>query len=104
MWIHASLAVIVLGLTVALYLAQRGAPDAVLGRRTTLVFFVVLVAQGAIGTVQSLIGIPAALVALHLLGAALVWVGAIRVLLDVEPGLFALQPLPESSASAARPL
>jgi len=99
-WIHAGLAAIVLGLTVALYLAQRGNPDAALARRTTLVFFVVILAQGAIGTVQSLIGIPAVLVALHLLGAALVWVGAIRVLLDVEPGLFALQTLPESSAAA----
>ena len=90
-WVHAALAAIVLGLTVALYLAQRATPDAALARRTTLVFVVVVLAQGAIGTVQSFIGIPAVLVALHLLGAALVWVGAIRVLLDVEPGLFALK-------------
>jgi cytochrome c oxidase assembly protein subunit 15 len=59
---------------------------------------VVLLAQGVIGGVQSLIGIPAALVALHLLGAALVWVGAIRVLLDVEPELFALTAVPVAKA------
>jgi cytochrome c oxidase assembly protein subunit 15 len=109
--IHAGLAMIVIALTIALYLALRRIQDAALARRTTLVFFVVLVAQGAIGGVQSLIGIPALLVALHLLGAALVWVGAIRVLLDVEPGLFALGPSliatsehSESSASATQRL
>jgi len=106
--VHAGLAVATILLTIALYLVlrrhPRPDPDAAIARRTTLVFLVVLVGQGAIGGVQSLIGIPAALVALHLLGAALVWVGAIRVLLDVEPGLFALRPLPESSAAAAQRL
>jgi cytochrome c oxidase assembly protein subunit 15 len=104
--VHAALAVIVIVLTIGLYLVLRRDQDAALARRTTLVFLVVLLAQGVIGGVQSLIGIPAALVALHLLGAALVWVGAIRVLLDVEPGVFALRPIPadqgepsESSAS-----
>jgi cytochrome c oxidase assembly protein subunit 15 len=89
--VHAALAVVVIVLTVALLAVLHRRPDAALARRTTRVFLVVLVAQGGIGGVQSLIGIPAVLVALHLLGAALVWVGAIRVLLDVEPGLFALE-------------
>lgn len=88
---HAGLAVAVILLTVALLVVLRRTPDTAPARRTTLVFLVVLLAQGAIGGTQSLIGIPAVLVALHLLGAALVWVGAIRVLLDVEPGLFALE-------------
>jgi cytochrome c oxidase assembly protein subunit 15 len=102
--VHAGLAIVTILLAIALYVVVRRTPDALIARRTTLTFLVVLVAQGAIGGVQSLIGIPAVLVALHLLGAALVWVGAIRVLLDVEPGLFALQRLPESSASAKQPL
>jgi cytochrome c oxidase assembly protein subunit 15 len=89
--IHAALALIVIVLTIALYVILRRTPGAALPRRTTLVFLVVLLGQGMIGGVQSLIGIPAVLVALHLLGAALVWVGAIRVVLDVEPGLFALE-------------
>jgi cytochrome c oxidase assembly protein subunit 15 len=89
--VHAALAVIVITMTIGLYLALRRTPDVANARRTTLTFLAVLLAQGAIGGVQSLIGIPAALVALHLLGAALVWVGAIRVVLDVEPGLFALR-------------
>jgi len=91
--VHAGLAVATIVLTIALYVALRRIPDSATARRTTLTFFVVLLAQGAIGGVQSLTGIPAVLVALHLLGAALVWVGAIRVLLDVQPGLFALKPL-----------
>lgn len=102
--VHAGLAVVTILLAIGLYVALRRAPGALAARRTTLTFLVVLVAQGTIGAVQSLIGIPAVLVALHLLGAALVWVGAIRVLLDVEPGLFAPQSLPESSASSRQPL
>ena len=102
--LHAGLAIATILLTIALAVLLRRQTDAVAARRTTLVFLIVLLGQGAIGGVQSLIGIPAALVALHLLGAALVWVGAIRVLLDVEPGLFALQTLPESSAAAKQPL
>lgn len=98
--VHAGLAVATVVVAIALYVVIARAPDAAIARRTTLTFLVVLLAQGLIGGVQSLIGIPAVLVALHLLGAALVWVGAIRVLLDVEPGLFALQTLPESSAPA----
>jgi len=98
--VHAGLAVAALGLTIALYVVLGRFADSATARRTTLVLLVVLLAQGLIGAVQSLIGIPAVLVALHLLGAALVWVGAIRVLLDVEPGLFALGRLPESSAAA----
>jgi cytochrome c oxidase assembly protein subunit 15 len=103
--VHAGLAVVVIALTIALYVVLRRSPDAALARRTTFVFLVVLLAQGAIGGVQSLTGIPAALVAVHLLGAALVWVGAIRVLLDVEPELFGLRPIavgtPERSESSA---
>ncbi|HEU0205601.1 MAG TPA: COX15/CtaA family protein [Pseudolysinimonas sp.] len=102
--VHAGLAVATILLAIALYVVLRRRSDDAIVRRTTLTFLVVLVAQGGIGGVQSLIGIPAVLVALHLLGAALVWVGAIRVLLDVEPELFALQPLPESSASARQRL
>lgn len=97
--VHAALAVVVIALAIALLFALRRAEDAALARRTTLVFLVVLLAQGLLGGVQSLIGIPAMLVALHLLGAALVWVGAIRVLLDVEPGLFALRRLPVDDAA-----
>jgi len=47
-----------------------------------------VIVQGAIGVTQALDSLPALLVAIHLLGAAFVWVGALRVLLEVNPTLF----------------
>lgn len=106
--VHAGLAVATLALAAVLLVLLRRAParSGPAARRTTLLFLVVLLAQGLIGGVQALIGIPAVLVALHLLGAALVWVGAIRVLLDVDPGLFArasVQPTVSRSSATVAP-
>jgi cytochrome c oxidase assembly protein subunit 15 len=86
--VHATLAVAAAILAIALLFVLAGWTDGGLARRRVLVFLIVFVAQGAIGGVQALIGIPEVLVALHLLGAALVWVGVIRVLLDVDARLF----------------
>ena len=47
-----------------------------------------LAAQAVIGVVQAVTGVPGGLVVVHLLGAALVWVGVLRVLLDTHPALF----------------
>lgn len=77
---------LVLGVLLAIVLARI--PGAGLARRRTYTFVLVVLAQGAIGVVQAVTGLPDALVALHLLGAALVWVGALRVLLDTNPDLF----------------
>jgi cytochrome c oxidase assembly protein subunit 15 len=54
----------------------------------TAVFLGVVLVQGVVGTVQALTALPELLVAIHLLFAALVLVGVLRVLLDVNPGLF----------------
>lgn len=81
--------------------------------RRTLTFIAVVVAQALIGLVQALTALPELLVALHLLFAALVWVGMLRVVLDVNPGLFpsvhtakvdgdARRPQPEPLADHAR--
>ncbi|MCU1411347.1 MAG: hypothetical protein JWR04_2054 [Rhodoglobus sp.] len=88
--IHGALGALVFGLAVALFATNRGT-DARAGliRRRLIVFVVVVLAQGLVGTLQALTGLPATLVSFHLLGAALVWVGALRVLLDVHPALFA---------------
>ncbi|MEU6100123.1 COX15/CtaA family protein [Streptomyces flaveolus] len=53
-------------------------------RRRTGVFLAVFVAQGAVGLFQSLTSLPAVAVILHLLGSALVWAGAVRVVLAVK--------------------
>jgi cytochrome c oxidase assembly protein subunit 15 len=90
--VHATLAVAAAILAIALLFVLGGWTDGAVARRRVLVFLVIFVAQGAIGGVQALIGIPEVLVALHLLGAALVWVGVIRVLLDVDTRLFRAAP------------
>jgi heme a synthase len=57
---------------------------------------VVLVGQAAIGYWQYLTGIPALLVAFHVLGATLVWIAVLRVWLSLHA------PVP-APAGAARP-
>lgn len=43
-----------------------------------------LLAQGAVGLVQSLTSLPALAVGLHLFGSALVWTGALQVCLATQ--------------------
>jgi cytochrome c oxidase assembly protein subunit 15 len=86
--VHAVLGTATLVLAVALLAVLARVPDAVLARRRTVAFIVVVLLQAGVGLLQSLTGLPEALVAIHLLGAALVWVGVLRVVLDVNPGLF----------------
>ncbi|MHA7986456.1 COX15/CtaA family protein [Rathayibacter sp. CAU 1779] len=54
----------------------------------TLGFLAIVAVQGVVGLIQALTALPALLVAVHLVLAAMVWVGALRVLLDVNPQLF----------------
>jgi heme a synthase len=86
--VHALLGTATLIVAIALLVVLARIPDAVLARRRTIAFIVVLLLQAGVGLLQSFTGLPDALVALHLLGAALVWVGVLRVVLDVNPGLF----------------
>jgi heme a synthase len=78
---HADLVFVLLGLTVGLLVALRatGAPAGVV-RRADVLLGIVL-AQGVIGFTQYLTDLPVALVGLHVLGAALVWIAALRLLL-----------------------
>jgi len=84
-WVHGALAAIVIALAIVTIVAVPSA------RRRGITLLVVLLLQGVVGVVQALTALPELLVALHLLGAALVWVGALRVLLDADPGSFALR-------------
>ena len=59
-----------------------------LAQRRVAVLLAVLLAQAVVGIVQAITGVPGGLVVVHLLGAALVWVGVLRVLLDTHPALF----------------
>ena len=74
--IHAEAVIALLDLTLALYVAARQNP---LHRRKIIIFTVIALAQGAIGYIQYFMGIPEIIVALHLLGATLVWIAAWRI-------------------------
>jgi heme a synthase len=79
-WIHAEAVIALMGLTLALYVAVRANP---IHRRKIIVFTIIALAQGAIGYVQYFMGIPEIIVALHLLGATLVWIAAWRVRMSI---------------------
>jgi cytochrome c oxidase assembly protein subunit 15 len=85
---HAVLGTITLLIAIVLLGVLWRDPNGRIARLRTAFFIVVVVLQGAIGTIQALNGLPEALVAIHLLGATLVWIGALRVLLDANPLLF----------------
>lgn len=75
---HADAVWALVALTVAVLVVAR-ALGATRTARAATVLLVVEVAQGGVGYLQYALGIPASLVSLHLLGACLVWVGALRV-------------------------
>ena len=89
--VHGVTAVAVLALAAALAFRLRREDGGALALRRVGLFLLVLLIQLALGTTQSLIGIPEVLVALHVVLASLVWIGALRVLLDTDPRLWAVQ-------------
>jgi cytochrome c oxidase assembly protein subunit 15 len=79
--LHGSAVAILLILTIAFYLSpQVSAPT----RKFLRFFFIASLAQGLIGIVQYLQGVPELLVASHLAGSAIVWILAWRVWLTVQ--------------------
>jgi cytochrome c oxidase assembly protein subunit 15 len=78
---HADLVFVLLGLLVGLIVALRatGAPAPVV--RRAVVLLGVALAQGLVGFTQYLTDLPVALVGVHVLGAALVWIASLRLLL-----------------------
>ncbi|TNY37370.1 COX15/CtaA family protein [Thermomonospora catenispora] len=77
--VHSLLAWLTVALTATLVVAlwRTGAPAAV--RRRALEALALELAQGAIGYVQYFLGVPEILVALHMLGAAVLWIAVLRV-------------------------
>ncbi len=91
---HADLVFLLIGLSVALWLALRavGVPRAAIRAAGALV--VVELAQGLIGFVQYFTHLPVLLVGAHMLGATLVWTATLAVLWSVRA-----RPLQAASAS-----
>ncbi|MEV4382718.1 COX15/CtaA family protein [Streptosporangium sp. NPDC049644] len=82
--IHADVAYVVVGLTFALAFALHITDAPGHARRAAWTLLGVEAAQGGIGYVQYFLGVPAALVNLHVLGSALVWVCALRVVFTMR--------------------
>jgi heme a synthase len=85
--VHGILGAATLAIAVVLWLILSRTGNRIARRRVSA-FLVVTALQAAVGVTQAFTGLPDFLVAIHLLGAALVWVGVLRVLLEVNPTLF----------------
>ena len=79
-YIHGGLVVALLLLTLFYYLQSDHRYET---RRWLGIFFFISLAQGAIGYIQYIQGVPELLVGTHLLGSSLVWIAAWRVRLSV---------------------
>ncbi|MEU2715705.1 COX15/CtaA family protein [Streptomyces sp. NPDC007205] len=99
--LHAVLAWIVVTLTFALWFVLKAvdAPKGPLARTREL--FLILLGQGVIGYVQYFTHLPELLVALHMLGSCLVWIGVLRVLLSLRERPETILDLPGPSAEVA---
>ena len=97
--VHGVLGAATLALGIVVLVLCLRVPGAQLAVRRSATFVAIVVLQAALGLAQSLLGLPEWMVVLHLLGSALVWVGALRVLLDTHPTLFA----PKGAAARVAP-
>ncbi len=78
-WVHADTVMLYLGVLVASWLAARLTDASRAYRRVVLVALLVALAQGAVGYTQYFTGLPWVVVAIHLLGASLVWAATVRI-------------------------
>ena len=78
--LHADAVIFLVGITLALLVAASIAQST---KKAIYIFFLITLAQGAIGYTQYLTGIPEALVAAHLAGATIFWIAAWRIRLSV---------------------
>ena len=80
--LHADSVIALICLAIALYLVVKVSESAEVKKlfgRMILIFLAICLAQGAIGYLQYLTGLPELLVGAHLLGATLVWIHAWRI-------------------------
>lgn len=97
--LHADLVFLLVGVTLAFWVALRatGGPSRPMG-----VLLVVELAQGLIGFVQYVTGLPVVLVALHLVGACAVTVAAVQAVLALRDRGPAQDPTAPAIAAASR--
>jgi len=78
---HGVAVALLLILTIAFFISKQTSTTT---KKYLVTFLLLTLAQGAIGLVQYFQGVPELLVAAHLTGSALVWIGAWRVWLSVQ--------------------
>ncbi|MEV6300841.1 COX15/CtaA family protein [Actinoplanes sp. NPDC051861] len=78
--VHADLVFLLIGLSVALWLALKAVQAPPAAVKAALVLIGIELAQGLVGFVQYFTHLPVVLVAVHMLGSGLVWVATLAVL------------------------
>jgi cytochrome c oxidase assembly protein subunit 15 len=99
--LHADSVMVLIGLSIGLLLVLHAVRAAPAARRAAWVLLGVEGAQGVIGYVQYFLHVPPLLVALHMLGACVLWLAALWALFLVEPRA---QPSGAQRVAASRPL
>jgi cytochrome c oxidase assembly protein subunit 15 len=84
-WLHADLVIALLVLTGMLFLITRHSQLKIINKRIG-VFLLICLAQGLVGYVQYFTGLPVVLVAIHLLGATVVWASAWSLIKVADSG------------------
>jgi cytochrome c oxidase assembly protein subunit 15 len=79
-WLHADAVIALLGVSLALLVLSEISPET---KRRIKIFFAVTLAQGLIGYIQYLTGLPELLVIIHVLGSTLVWIASWRIWLSI---------------------
>ncbi|MDR8409221.1 COX15/CtaA family protein [Nonomuraea sp. 3-1Str] len=82
--LHADIAYLVVGLSFALAFALHVTDAPRTARRAALALLGIELLQGVIGYVQYFLAVPAFLVGLHVLGATLVWIFALRAVTSLR--------------------
>ncbi len=101
--VHADLVFLLVGLTVAFYVALRALSAPPAATRAMGVLLLVELAQGALGVTQYFTDLPVLLVGLHLVGACLVIVTAVQAVLALQSRL-GQRPAEDPSLISQRPM
>ncbi len=83
-WLHADAVILFLGLTVGMLVALYVSDSPVRCRTRAWVLVAIVIAQGVVGYTQFFTGVPWLLVAVHILGACLVWIYVLRLHLSLR--------------------
>jgi len=79
--LHGIAVAVLIALTLAFFLAQQTSEQT---RKLLAIFALLTIAQGAIGLIQYIQGVPELLVASHLAGSTVVWIAAWKIWLSVQ--------------------